>query len=153
MGTWVTMEALRQLAITGDRDLGGRLGDVVLASPDIDVDVFKSQMQRYGKPRKPFVLLLSDDDRALKLSGILAGARPRLGGYADARDLAEYGVTVVDLSGIGGDRLNHTKFAENPVLVRLLGQRLLQDDGFASEREVTDRLLGSALQRAGGSLQ
>ena len=62
MGTWVTMEALRQLAITGDRDLDGKLGDVVLASPDIDVDVFKSQMRRYGKPEKPFILLLSADD-------------------------------------------------------------------------------------------
>ncbi len=151
MGTWVTMEALRQLAITGDRDLGGRLGDVVLASPDIDVDVFKSQMRRYGQPRKPFILLLSEDDRALKLSGILAGSRPRVGGYADARDLAEYGVTVVDLSGIASaDRLNHTKFAENPALVKLLGQRLLQDDGFASDREVSDRLLGGALRRAAG---
>ena len=27
----------------------GRLGDVVLASPDIDVDVFKTQLQRIGK--------------------------------------------------------------------------------------------------------
>ncbi|TIM86433.1 MAG: alpha/beta hydrolase, partial [Mesorhizobium sp.] len=48
MGTWVTMEALRQLAITGDRDLGDKLGYVILASPDIDVDVFKKQMIRYG---------------------------------------------------------------------------------------------------------
>lgn len=151
MGTWITMEALRQLAITGDRNLGGKLGDVVLASPDIDVDVFKSQMRRYGKPEKPFILLHSEDDRALKLSGILAGSRPRVGGYADRRDLAEYGVTVVDLSGLGGDKLNHTKFAENPMLVKLLGQRLLQDDGFASERELTDRLLGGALRRASGA--
>ena len=82
MGTWVTMEALRQMAISGDRDLGGKLGDVVLASPDIDVDVFKSQMRRYGKPDKPFILLLSDDDRALRLSGLIAGsaARRRLQG-------------------------------------------------------------------------
>ena len=87
------------------------------------------------------------DDRALKLSGILAGSRPRLGGYANASELAEYGVQVVDLSAVGGDRLNHTKFAENPVLVRQLGQRLLEDDGFASDREITDRLLGGALRR------
>ncbi len=48
MGTWVALEALRQFAITGDRDIGGKLGDVVLASPDIDVDVFKSQMADTG---------------------------------------------------------------------------------------------------------
>ena len=53
MGTWLTMETLRQLAIAGDRDLGGKLGYVVLASPDIDVDVFKKQMMRYGKPDQP----------------------------------------------------------------------------------------------------
>ncbi len=147
MGTWVTMEALRQLAIRGDRDLGGKLGDVVLASPDIDVDVFKSQMRRYGKPAKPFFLLLSSDDRALKLSGLLAGNKPRVGDYDNAKDLAEYGVVVVDLSKAkGGDSFNHTKFADNPALVKMLGQRLREDDGFASDRDVTDRIkmLGKA---------
>ncbi|WP_405023172.1 alpha/beta hydrolase [Mesorhizobium sp. BE184] len=141
MGTWVTMETLRQLAITGDRDLGGKLGDVVLASPDIDVDVFKSQMRRYGKPTTPFILLLSGDDRALQLSGWLAGSRPRVGDYKNAADLAEYGVNVIDLSDAkGADRLNHTKFANNPQLIGLLGQRLREDDGFASDRDITDRI-------------
>ncbi|MFC5386012.1 alpha/beta hydrolase [Aquamicrobium segne] len=142
MGTWVTMETLRQLALTGNRDLGGKLGDVVLASPDIDVDVFKSQMQRYGKPQKPFILLLSKDDRALRLSGILAGSRPRVGDYANASaELERYGVTVIDLSTAkGADSFNHTKFADNPAMVQMLGQHLREDDGFASERDITDRI-------------
>lgn len=141
MGTWITMEALRQLAITNNRTLGGKLGDVVLASPDIDVDVFKSQMRRYGKPDKPFIVLLSADDRALKMSGILSGSRPRVGDYKDAASLAEYGVEVVDLSDAKSrDRFNHTKFADNPAMVRLLGQRLREDDGYASDRDVTDRI-------------
>lgn len=142
MGTWVTMEALRQLAIKDNPTLGGKLGDVVLASPDIDVDVFKSQMQRYGKPAKPFIVLLSDDDRALRLSGLIAGSQPRVGDYKNAaRDLTAYGVTVVDLSGAkAGDSFNHTKFADNPELVKLLGTRLREDDGYASDREVSDRI-------------
>jgi esterase/lipase superfamily enzyme len=141
MGTWITMEALRQLALAGDRNLGGKLGDVVLASPDIDVDVFRSQMRRYGKPDRPFFLMLSADDRALKLSGILAGNKPRVGDYTNADDLADLGVIVVDLSHAeGGDSLNHTKFADNPAMVRLLGRRLREDDGYASDREVTDRI-------------
>lgn len=141
MGTWVTMEALRQLALAGDRDLGGKLGDVVLASPDIDFDVFKSQMRRYGKPDRPFFLMVSTDDRALKLSGLIAGNRPRVGDYGNPAELAELGVIVVDLSQEkSADRLNHTKFADNPTLVRLLGQRLREDDGYASDREVTDRI-------------
>ncbi len=135
MGNWLTLEALRQLAISGDRDIGGKLGDVVLASPDVDVDVFKSQMKRYGKPDKPFFVMLSQNDRALNLSGLIAGNRPRLGEYADADDIASYGIVVVNVTDVeAGDRLNHTKFADNPVLVKLIGDRLKAGDTFVQRR-------------------
>jgi esterase/lipase superfamily enzyme len=156
MGTWLTMEALRQLAITGDRDLGGKLGYVVLASPDIDVDVFKKQMMRYGKPDKPFAVLLSSDDRALKLSSIISGDKPRVGDYGNAADLASYGVSVVDLSKIkGGDGgLNHAKFADNPILVQLLGDHLRTPAGLASDEPDPAQLnnLGQGLGKAVGSV-
>ncbi len=141
MGNWVTMETFRQLAITGNRDIDKRLGDVVLASPDIDVDVFKSQMARYGVPDKPFYLLVSGDDRALRLSGFIAGKKPRVGDYADSADLAKLGVVVVDLSKVeAGDALNHTKFADNPVLIKILGERLRRTDDLASPQEQMDRM-------------
>ena len=125
MGNWLAMEALRQLAIAGNRDLDGKLGYVMLASPDIDVDIFKKQMVRYGKPDRPFVVLLSDDDRALRFSSLIAGKKARVGDDANADELAALGVTVVDLTEVkSGDRLNHAKFADNPVLVQLLGERL-----------------------------
>ncbi|CAN7579243.1 alpha/beta hydrolase [Mesorhizobium sp. LjRoot246] len=155
MGTWVTMEALRQLAITDDRDLGGKLGYVILASPDIDVDVFKKQMIRYGKPDKPFAILLSADDRALKLSSLISGDKPRVGDYGNAADLASYGVSVVDLSQAkGGDRLNHAKFADNPMLVQLLGDRLRAPAGLASDEPDPTQLnnLGQGLGKAVGSV-
>lgn len=156
MGTWVTMEALRQLAITGDRDLGGKLGYVILASPDIDVDVFKKQMIRYGKPNKPFAVLLSADDRALKLSSLISGDKPRVGDYGNAADLASYGVSVVDLSQTkGGDRLNHAKFADNPILVQLLGDRLRTPAGLASDEADAGQPinnLGQGLGKAVGSV-
>lgn len=157
MGTWVTMEALRQLAITGDRDLDDKLGYVILASPDIDVDVFKKQMIRYGKPDKPFTVLLSGDDRALQLSGLISGSRPRVGDYNDAADLASYGVVVVDLTKTkSGDRLNHAKFADNPILVQLLGDRLsapasLSDtDPPLNEQRIND--LGQGIGQAVGAV-
>jgi esterase/lipase superfamily enzyme len=135
MGTWVTLEALRQLAITGDRDIDGKLGDVILASPDVDVDVFKSQMKRYGMPDRPFFLMLSRNDRALNISGIIAGNRPRLGEYTKDAEIAGYGVVVVDVTALeAGDATNHTKFADNPVLVRLLGERLRQGDRLTETR-------------------
>ena len=155
MGTWLTMEALRQLAITGDRDLNGKLGYVILASPDIDVDVFKKQMIRYGKPDKPFAILLSGDDRALKLSSLISGDKPRVGDYGNAADLANYGVTVVDLTQAkGGDGLNHAKFADNPILVQLLGNRLRTPAGLASDEPDPAQLnnIGQGLGKAVGSV-
>lgn len=156
MGTWVTMEALRQLAITGDRDLGGKLGYVVLASPDIDVDVFKKQMMRYGTPTKPFVVLLSGDDRALQISGLISGSKPRVGDYGNAADLAALGVVVVDLTNTkGNDRLNHAKFADNPILVQLLGDRLRTPAALAAgQPEIGQPIenLGKGIGQAVGSV-
>ncbi|MBL8583314.1 MAG: alpha/beta fold hydrolase, partial [Rhizobiaceae bacterium] len=140
LGTWVAMETLRQLAIGGDRTLSGRLGDVVLASPDIDVDVFKSQMRRYGKPKEPFLVLTSSDDRALRISRIVAGGRSRVGDGYYAGDLADLGLVVVDLSNVSaGDRLNHSRFADNPVIVELLGARLTED---GAATDLTDAIAG-----------
>ncbi|MAW87507.1 MAG: hypothetical protein CMJ42_13375 [Phyllobacteriaceae bacterium] len=142
MGSWVTMEALRQLKIAGDPTLGGRLGDVILASPDISADVFKAQMERYGKPRTPFFVLLSRDDRALQLSQALAGNKPRLGAYTDDKEIAELGVVVVDLTEAGSSGINHTKFAQNPQLVALLGERLRGGEEFQPDRnKLGDSLL------------
>lgn len=139
MGNWLAMETLRQLAIAGNRDLGGKLGYVVLASPDIDVDIFKKQMKRYGKPDKPFVVLLSSDDKALRISGFIAGKQARVGDDANADELAALGVTVVDLSTVqSGDKLNHAKFADNPVLVQLLGDRLRMPEGLTPTRQQTN---------------
>lgn len=149
MGNWLAMEALRGLAISGDRDLGGRLGDVVFASPDIDVDVFRTQMQRYGKPDRPFTVLLSGDDRALRFSRLIAGERPRLGEYKDAADIANLGVVVVDLTKVkSGDNLNHAKFADNPALVTLLGESLRRGDNLSGERDLDDSI--SLLLRGAG---
>ncbi len=142
MGNWLAMEALRQLAIAGNRDLGGKLGYVVLASPDIDIDIFKKQMARYGKPDRPFVVLLSSDDKALRLSSFIAGKQARVGDDANADELAALGVTVVDLSAVqSGDKLNHAKFADNPVLVQLLGERLRMPESLqATPQEVNERV-------------
>ncbi|MFE0014705.1 alpha/beta hydrolase [Mesorhizobium sp. NPDC059054] len=143
LGNWVTMEALRQLAITKDKDLSGKLGDVVLASPDLDIDVFKSQMERYGKPKHPFIVLISRKDQALDISSWIAGDKPRLGDYLDAKDIVNYGAIVVDLSKVeSGDELDHTTFADNPDVIKLLGKGLNEEDARAlgKSSDVTSRV-------------
>lgn len=113
MGNWVAVEALRQIKITGAPRLARKLGPIVLAAPDIDIDVFKSQMARIGKPQKPLLVVLSKDDRALRVSKFLAGGAERLGADADYADLTKLGASVIDLTDVKGpDSSNHNKFAE-----------------------------------------
>ena len=113
MGNWVTVEAFRQIKISGDFSHRDKIGNVFLAAPDIDIDVFKSQMRRFGKPRKPFYIILSTDDRALFLSKAIAGGVTRVGDNPDVAELAAQGATVIDLSDLKGtDSTNHDKFAQ-----------------------------------------
>ncbi|WP_168166043.1 alpha/beta hydrolase [Bosea sp. PAMC 26642] len=134
MGTMLTLETLRQAAIRGDGTFGGKLRDVILAAPDVDIDVFKTQMREI---RRPVTVFASADDRALDFSRRFAGDKTRLGAVSakDTQiiaDLEKLGVKIIDLSDIStSDSLNHAKFAASPKVVQLIGARLKADNGIA----------------------
>jgi esterase/lipase superfamily enzyme len=113
MGNWVTVEAFRQIKISGRLPPASKVGTIVLAAPDIDIDVFKSQMQRIGTPKKPFLIIISQDDRALGLSRLIAGEKERIGASKDEAELTKLGAIVVDLTDVkASDSTNHSKFAQ-----------------------------------------
>jgi esterase/lipase superfamily enzyme len=113
MGNWVTVEALRQIKISAKLPPIRKLGAVVLAAPDIDIDVFKAQMRRFGKPRKPFFIIVSHDDKALRFSDFIAGGKERLGSHSNDAELTALGAVVIDLTDVKAtDRSNHAKFAQ-----------------------------------------
>ena len=59
------------------------------------------------------------------------------------------GVTVVDLSATkSGDKLNHAKFADNPVLVQLLGERLRMPESLQPTPEQANERINEARGRA-----
>ncbi|QEL26399.1 alpha/beta hydrolase [Bosea sp. F3-2] len=147
MGNWVTVEALRQIKISGDLPPIGKLGNLVLAAPDIDVDVFKSQMRRFGKPRKPFYIVLSKDDKALGASRFIAGGQERLGAESHTAELAELGAVVIDLSDVKAtDSTNHDKFAQLAEIAPQLESTLAHG---VHRRPGT----GAAQEALGGSLE
>jgi esterase/lipase superfamily enzyme len=151
MGAWLATESLRQLAIRDGR-APKKISTVILASPDLDVDVFRSQLRSLGEARPRFVVFLSREDRALRLSRSIAGNVARLGGADPAAKpwLEEKGVEVVDLTGKeSADPLRHGKFAENPEVVRFLGEQLINGDG-GPDANLGERLGGVSMGVAQG---
>lgn len=115
MGGWLAVEAVRQLRLAGRDDVIARLA-VVLAAPDIDLDLFDRQMAVVGPLDPPLTVLTAPDDRALLVSGRLGGMRERVGAL-DARDpragrlAQERGLAIVDISQVRSlDPLNHDRF-------------------------------------------
>jgi esterase/lipase superfamily enzyme len=131
MGTWLAMEALRQNAIAGHADLDGHIGEVMLASPDIDLDVFRNQMARLGHVTRVSVFA-ANDDRALSISSTLAGSRTRLGtldlsNTQQREEIGRLGVRVYDLSNLDvSDMLRHGNYAEAPLVVQTIGAQLAE---------------------------
>ena len=154
MGNWLAVETLRQAKMKGHGDFNGKLNDVVLASPDIDVNVFRTQLDVIGRLRQPITILVSGDDKVLSLASTLAGGVERVGNVAgsDPRVLAgaeRYNLRIVDLSKVqGSTSLNHDKFAESEAVLSAIGKGLSSEtSGKAVQSGVFD-----AVVNAGNSL-
>ncbi len=130
MGTWLAMESLRQMGIR-DGHVNAKIHNVILASPDIDIQVFAKQFVEMGDPKPKFTIFVSQDDRALAASSFITGNVSRLGAIDPSKEpyrsrLEKAGITAIDLTKVKtGDSLHHGKFAESPGIVQLIGQRLM----------------------------
>jgi esterase/lipase superfamily enzyme len=126
MGTFLTMEGLVDAQLAGRLDRTGiRIGTIMLASPDIDIDLFRTQISLLPTAiRERIYLLVSKDDSALRVSRRIAGGVPRVGA-ADTAELEQFGLTVIDLSEIGDSSSgSHSKFAGSPEVVQFIGAGL-----------------------------
>jgi esterase/lipase superfamily enzyme len=139
MGNWLAMESLRQMAIRNGR-LPAKFKNVMLADADVDVDVFRQQLSDLGQPRPNFTLFVSRDDRALAVSKRVWGDVGRLGAIDPTvspykEEIADNHMTVVDLTKIKtDDGLRHSKFAESPEIVQLIGTRLADGQPLSDSR-------------------
>jgi esterase/lipase superfamily enzyme len=129
MGNWVTLEALRQMAIR-NHGLPGKIKNVMLAAPDVDFDVFQRQIVEIGPAASRFVVFVSRDDQALAASRHVWGDKPRAGGVdlsdpSYAQDFTRDRILAIDLTGVtSDDPLHHATFAQAPAVVRAIGERL-----------------------------
>lgn len=138
MGNWVTLEALRQMAIR-DRSISPKIKNVMLADADVDIDVFRTQVAGMGKRRPAFTVFISDDDKALAASRIIWGSKTRLGDFdPDAEPyktfMEENRIAVVNMTDVRpGGWIDHGKYADSPRIIREIGRQL------ATGQPITDQ--------------
>jgi esterase/lipase superfamily enzyme len=154
MGNFVAVEALRQMAIR-NHAVSPKIRDIMLAAPDIDVDVFRREIAEIEASDKspPITLFVSQDDHALDLSRRIAGDEPRLGAVDPNVEpyrtiLEKARVNVVDLTKIGSDDLvNHGKFAQSEV-VKAIGLRLASGQPLNDAKQTFAERFGDIAQGA-----
>ena len=140
MGNWVTLEALRQMAIRDGR-VAPKVKLVMLADADVDVDIAREQLAALGPDHPHVVLFVNENDRALAASRrIWEGQRlgaidPDVEPYKSMIEQDQ--LSVVDMTHFPShDFFGHGKFAEDPRVVELIGRRL------AAGQLLTDRRVG-----------
>lgn len=154
MGNWVALEALRQMSIRDGR-IVPKLKHVMLAAPDVDVDVFRKQIAEIGDNRPPFTLMVSQDDRALSISRQVWGSTARLGAVDPKIEpyktqFERDKLVVIDLTDQKtSDSLRHGKFAASPVVVRMIGQQIAGQDLHDSRTNLGESLGLAASNVAG----
>ncbi len=126
MGTMLTLEALRQIYARYGDAAADKIGAVVFASPDIDIDVFTSSIERLGPIARKITIVTATNDRALALSRKLAGGITRVGS-AEKAQLERLGLNVIDASDHWGI-INHDLFLTNDE-VRKVIRRAIESNG------------------------
>ncbi len=117
MGTFLTLEALRELRL--ETDVSARIGSVVFASPDIDIDAFEQTVSKLGPLARRMTLIIDPGDRALAVSARIAGGVARAGA-ADRARLEALGVRVADTSGRGWSMLRHDLFLSDSEVTQVV---------------------------------
>ena len=107
MGNWIAIEAIA--GIPGPSPMSGRkIGALVLASPDVDIDVFSKDLPRALSGANATLLMTSRNDVLLGVSEFLAHGVSRTGN-ASQRDLSDHRVrstphfAILDMDGPAGD--------------------------------------------------
>jgi esterase/lipase superfamily enzyme len=133
MGNWVTLEALRGKAIGGGKKgIGHKIKNVFLVAPDVDVDVFRTQIQRMGSARPRFALFVAQDDKALSVSQWIWGGMPRIGDINPEQEpyrdvLAQEQVTVFDLTKLDSGPAHTRAFDDITKVVVMVREQLNEE--------------------------
>ncbi|AGA64756.1 hypothetical protein B488_07640 [Liberibacter crescens BT-1] len=131
MGSYLLMEALRTLSLQGKTGVISHMDNMLLAAPDIDIDVFKKQLADIKKLPKKTIVQVSSKDRILKLSRGITGGPVRLGEGSDIDFLRRHGIFVLDMSQVDGG--GHTIMFSSPTMISLAKKSYLVHSGLEDD--------------------
>lgn len=152
MGSYLLMETLRQIALSGRLDLARDINGVMLMSPDIDTELFREQVERMGDLPTPFIVMIAEQDRALRISSWLTGRGARLGSIDNPEELDGLDVTLVDVGALSdGRRFDHNIATTSPAALAIF--RKLNEVTPPGELNIVDAVVradqsGDLLERA-----
>ena len=132
MGSSLTMETLRQMSLHDRPTALDRVAGVILISPDLDLDVFRSQARDMGKLPQPFVIFGSTQDRVLGLSAKIAGSGQRLGNMENVAAIADLDVLYMDTAAYNTGN-GHQNLGDNPALLSLFAGLIGIDASFRAD--------------------
>ncbi len=116
LGAFLAMESFGRLT-RGGKPLRQFIDFLLLLQPDIDPDVFAEQVRDVGQLPARSVVVLAQDDRALRLSGTLAGTGGRVGNSPAS---VPEGFRAVDLTGIDDATTSHLVALSSPQMLATL---------------------------------
>jgi esterase/lipase superfamily enzyme len=143
MGNWVALEALRGRSMRSAQTAGpvraDKLKNVMLVAPDVDVDVFRTQILRMGTARPRISLFVSQDDQALSLSKNIWGGVARLGDVDPTQEpyRSEFErdrIMVFDLTKLDttGNNAHDRAFEDVTSVMAMIRQRLTEGQAMTS---------------------
>ncbi|KPD14471.1 alpha/beta hydrolase [Phaeobacter sp. 11ANDIMAR09] len=133
MGSVLAMEALRQMEIRSPNWSDQNLAGVILLSPDLDLDVFRSQIRQFKKVPEPFVVFVSSKDPILGISRRIRGthSRERLGSLSSIDAVSDLPIEIIDTSAFAKNaESGHFITATSPTFLALLNEAQATEDAF-----------------------
>ena len=119
-----------------------------MVAPDVDVDVFRTELQRMGDYRPRISLFVSHDDKALSLSQFIWGGVQRLGDVDPSQEpyrteFERDRIEVFDLTSLkSADSNAHGRaFDEAPTVAAMVRNRLIEGQAMTDrEPDISDRV-------------
>jgi esterase/lipase superfamily enzyme len=146
LGSRLLMESMRQIELSNPGWTARHLSGVILFSPDLNADVFRSQTDAFQTLPQPFVIFTSQSDKFLRLSATIRWEDERLGNLSDVTEFDDLPIDFIDVSAFtDGETGNHFAVGSSPTLISLLNSADRLDESFLAGK--TNSIFGLPGQR------